>query len=38
MKHMPVYKKENAGTWFCKFCYIDWNGARKQKKKEGFKM
>lgn len=34
---MPVYKKENAGTWFCKFCYIDWNGARKQKKKEGFK-
>ncbi len=34
---MPVYKKESAGTWFCKFCYTDWNGARKQKKKEGFK-
>ena len=34
---MPVYKKEQSGTWFCKFCYTDWNGARKQKKKEGFK-
>ena len=34
---MPVYKKEQTGTWFCKFCYTDWNGARKQKKKEGFK-
>ena len=34
---MPVYKKEQAGTWFCKFCYTDWNGVRKQKKKEGFK-
>lgn len=34
---MPVYKKEQTGTWFCKFCYTDWNGVRKQKKKEGFK-
>ena len=34
---MPVYKKEQSGTWFCKFCYTDWNGARRQKKKEGFK-
>lgn len=34
---MPVYKKEQSGTWFCKFCYTDWNGIRKQKKKEGFK-
>lgn len=34
---MPVYKKEETGTWFCKFCYTDWNGARRQKKKEGFK-
>ena len=34
---MPVYKKEQTGTWFCKFCYTDWNGLRKQKKKEGFK-
>ena len=34
---MPVYKKEHTGTWFCKFCYTDWNGDRKQKKKEGFK-
>lgn len=34
---MPVYKKEQTGTWFCKFCYTDWNGIRKQKKKEGFK-
>lgn len=34
---MPVYKKEQSGTWFCKFCYTDWKGARRQKKKEGFK-
>ena len=34
---MPVYKREQTGTWFCKFCYTDWNGVRKQKKKEGFK-
>lgn len=34
---MPVYKKEQTGTWFCKFCYTDWNGVRRQKKKEGFK-
>ena len=34
---MPVYKKEQTGTWLCKFCYTDWNGARRQKKKEGFK-
>ena len=34
---MPVYKKTQGGTWFCKFCYTDWNGIRRQKKKEGFK-
>lgn len=34
---MPVYKKAQSGTWFCKFCYTDWNGVRRQKKKEGFK-
>ena len=32
---MSAYKSER-GTWFCKFYYIDWNGAKKQKKKEGF--
>lgn len=34
---MPAYKKTQNGTWFCKFCYTDWNGVRRQKKKEGFK-
>lgn len=34
---MPVYRKEKTGMWYCKFCYTDWKGTRKQKKKEGFK-
>lgn len=33
---MPVFKNNNRGSWFCKFYYIDWNGTKKQKKKEGF--
>lgn len=33
---MPAYKMEQRGTWYCKFCYTDWSGAHKQKKKEGF--
>ena len=32
---MPVYKNER-GTWNAKFYYQDWNGQRRQKKKEGF--
>lgn len=34
---MPVYKNEDKNTWYCKFYYKDWQGNRKQKKKEGFK-
>ena len=30
-------KKDKRGTWYTKFYYIDWNGEKKQKKKEGFK-
>ena len=30
-------KKNSKGTWYTKFYYTDWNGKRKQKKKEGFK-
>ena len=33
---MPVYKDPERGTWYCKFRYTDWTGARKQKKKRGF--
>lgn len=36
---MPVYKKTTkAGkvSWYAIFYYRDWNGQRKQKKKEGF--
>lgn len=34
---MPSYYDENTKTWFCKFYYQDYTGARKQKKKRGFK-
>lgn len=34
---MPAYKNEKLNTWYCKFYYKDWQGNRKQKKKEGFK-
>ena len=33
---MPAYKNER-GTYYAKFRYIDWQGNKKQKKKEGFK-
>lgn len=33
---MPSYKKDN-GSWYCSFYYTDYQGARKKKKKEGFK-
>lgn len=36
---MPVYKKITASgkvSWYAIFYYKDWNGQRKQKKKEGF--
>lgn len=34
---MPVYKNAERGTYYCSFYYVDWTGARKKKKKEGFK-
>lgn len=34
---MSVYKNEQRGTWYATFRYTDWQGNRKQKKKEGFK-
>lgn len=35
---MPTYKDEKMGTWYCKFYYVDWTGARRQKLKRGFKL
>lgn len=34
---MPTYKDKKRGTWYCSFYYTDWTGAKKRKKKEGFK-
>ena len=34
---MSVYKNEKRGTWFVSFRYTDWDGKRRQKKKEGFR-
>ncbi len=34
---MPSYYDESTKTWFCKFYYSDYTGAKKQKKKRGFK-
>lgn len=34
---MSVYKNEKRGTWFVSFRYVEWDGTRKQKKKEGFR-
>lgn len=34
---MPVYKNKEKGTYYCAFYYTDWTGAKKKKKKEGFK-
>ncbi|MCI9547528.1 MAG: site-specific integrase [Lachnospiraceae bacterium] len=35
---MPAYYDEKTKTWFCKFYYTDYTGAKKQKKKRGFKL
>ncbi|HBA46328.1 MAG TPA: site-specific integrase [Lachnospiraceae bacterium] len=35
---MPAYYDESTKTWFCKFYYTDYTGAKKQKKKRGFKL
>lgn len=35
--NIPAYKDTATNTWYCKFYYSDWTGARKQKKKRGFK-
>lgn len=35
---MPIYKDDKTGTWYCKFYYQDYTGARKQKLKRGFKL
>ncbi len=35
---MPVYKDEKRNTWYSAFYYKDWQGNRKKKKKEGFKL
>lgn len=34
---MPAYKDKERNTWFCKFTYTDRTGAKKQKKKRGFR-
>ena len=34
---MPVYKDKN-GTWYVKLYYTDYTGAKRQKKKRGFKL
>lgn len=34
---MPIYKNKEKGTYYCAFYYTDWTGAKKKKKKEGFK-
>jgi len=38
MMEMPTYKDQAAGTWYCKFYYVDWQGRRRQKLKRGFKL
>ena len=35
---MPAYYDQKTKTWFCKFYYTDYTGAKKQKKKRGFKL
>lgn len=35
---MPAYKDNKTDTWYCKFYYEDWTGARRQKMKRGFKL
>lgn len=33
---MPAYKDSKRGTWYVKFRYTDWQGARKETTKRGF--
>ena len=35
---MPAYYDEKTKTWFSKFYYQDYTGAKRQKKKRGFKL
>lgn len=35
---MPVFKDEERGTYYVKCYYTDYTGAKKQKKKRGFKL
>lgn len=35
---MPTYYNEKTKKYFCKFYYTDWQGIRRQKKKEGFTL
>ena len=30
-------KIKTQGTWYVSFCYMDWTGKKKQKRKKGFK-
>lgn len=35
---MPSYRNPSTGKWYCKFYYTDYQGKKKQKKKEGFAL
>lgn len=35
---MPSYYDESKKSWYCKFYYTDYTGAKKQKLKRGFKL
>lgn len=35
---MPAYYDKTTKTWYCKFYYTDYTGAKKQKFKRGFKL
>ena len=35
---MPAYYDDHTNSWYCKFYYTDYTGAKKQKKKRGFKL
>lgn len=35
---MPTYYNEKTKKYYCKFYYTDWQGIRRQKKKEGFTL
>ncbi len=34
---MPAFKNKKNSTWYCKFYYTDWTGAKKQTLKRGFR-